>query len=251
MRIANERHAKIISLYQDDGKSTEEIADQFGITSRGVRYILGKYEVKLRGKRRTNGYKVDEDFFKRWSNEMAYVLGFVYTDGCVSGNTLTISQKDRYILDKINEVMTSNCVIRESNNGKNTLHTLYIHRKEIVEDLRRLGVVESKSRILTFPSVPNDYLPHFIRGVIDGDGWVHLRGYTLNITNASESFSYTLYNVFKERGFNARITQQENAYRVWVSGKQDVIKLADWIYEDCGDLYLRRKYDRFYVNAAS
>lgn len=251
MRIVNERHAKVISLYQNDGKSTGEIADLIGITSRGVRYILGRYGVKLRGKRRTSRYKVDEDFFKRWSNEMAYVLGFIYTDGCVSGNALTISQNERYILENINETMSSNCAIYERYNGKNPIHTLYISRKEIVEDLRKLGVVEGKSRIITFPEISDEYLPHFIRGVIDGDGWVQDRGYTMNVTNASESFSYTLYNVFKERGFNARITQQENAYRVWVSGKQDVIKLADWIYEDCGDLYLRRKYDRFYVNAAS
>src|SRR5690625_6591487 len=98
---------------------------------RGVRYILGKYDVKLRGRRRINGYKVDEDFFKRWSNEMAYVLGFIYTDGSVNSNTLTISQNERYILERINEVMASNCVISESDNGKNTLYTLYIHRKEI------------------------------------------------------------------------------------------------------------------------
>jgi len=251
LRIFNERHAKIVSLYQDEGKSTKEIADQFDITSRGVRYILGKYDVKLRGRRRINGYKVDEDFFKRWSNEMAYVLGFIYTDGSVNSNTLTISQNERYILERINEVMASNCVISESDNGKNTLYTLYIHRKEIVEDLRKLGVVEGKSRIMLFPEIPDEYLPHFIRGVIDGDGWVQDRGYTMNVTNASKTFSHSLHDVFKRQGLNTRITQQENAYRVWVSGKYDIIKLANWVYEECSDLYLRRKFDRFYVNKAS
>src|SRR5699024_2389518 len=156
----------------------------FDITSRGVRYILGKYDVKLRGRRRINGYKVDEDFFKEWSNEMAYVLGFVFTDGSISNNTLTISQIERYILEEINKAMTSDCSITRRANGKNDIYTLIINRKEIVDDLKRLGITESKSRTMEFPNVPAEFLPHFIRGVVDGDGWVQDRGYVMNVTNA-------------------------------------------------------------------
>ena len=114
--------------------------------------------------------------------------------------------------------------------------------------MRELGVVEGKTHIMTFPDVPDEYLPHFIRGVVDGDGWIQERGYVMNVTNASESFSYSLLKTFQQRNLNARISKQNNACRVFVSGKQDVINLADWIYADCGDLYLPRKRERFYVN---
>jgi len=31
----------------------------------------------------SNRYKFQINFFKRWSNKMAYVLGFLYADGCI------------------------------------------------------------------------------------------------------------------------------------------------------------------------
>ena len=244
MRITNDKHRRIISMYQD-GSTTKEIADKFGMTQRGVTYVLNKYNVRLIERRRTNGRRINVNFFKRWTSEMAYVLGFVYTDGNVSGNTLSISQKDRSILEKINDVMDSDFPIRERTIN---VYSIDISRKVIVDDLRKLGVVEGKTHIMTFPDVPDEYLPHFIRGVVDGDGWIQERGYVMNVTNASESFSYSLLKTFQQRNLNARISKQNNAYRVFVSGKQDVINLADWIYADCGDLYLPRKRERFYVN---
>lgn len=182
---------------------------------------------------------------------MAYVIGFVFTDGNVCGNALTIAQDERYILELIKSVMGANYKITRRPNGKNDIYTLVIHRKEIVEDLRNLGVVEGKSRIIKFPNVPDEYLSHFVRGVIDGDGWIQDRGYVMNVTNASESFSCSLHKVFNSRGYNGRIdkpTKHANAYRVWVSGKNDVIKLADWVYRDADDLFLKRKQARFFVN---
>ena len=241
------KHDEIEAMYRN-GSTTKEIANKFDITSRGVLYVLHKRNVPIKGKRRTGGRRVDVDFFKTWTNEMAYVLGFVFTDGNVHGNTLSIAQNERYILEEINRVMDSNFEIRRRPNGKNDIHVLAITRKEIIDDLKRLGISEGKSRIMEFPEVPAQFLPHFIRGVIDGDGWVQDRGYVMNVTNASKNFSESLHDIFNSRGLNGRITEQNNAYRVWVSGKQDVINLAEWIYKDCGDLYLRRKFERFYVN---
>lgn len=240
-------HDEIVAMYIG-GQSTREISEQVGVSTRQVRNVLHKRGITLRGKRRTDGYKVNEDFFKTWSSEMAYVLGFVFTDGNVSGNAASISQKERNILDKINNIMESTYVIRERANGVNPIFTLTIHRKEVVEDLARLGITEGKSRTMDFPDVPDEYLSHFIRGVIDGDGWIQDRGYVMNVTNASDSFSRNLLDIFIRRGLRGRITRQGNANRVWVSGKQDVINLAEWIYEGAGDLFLARKRARFYVN---
>ena len=238
-------HDEIEAMYRR-GNTTKEIADLFGMTPRGVLYVLNKRGVPTKGKRRTGGRRINDDFFKTWTNEMAYVLGFIFTDGSISRNTLTIAQKERDILNKINLTMESNFEIRRSQNGKNDIHTLSISRKEIVDDLKRLGITERKSRTMEFPEVPEKFLPHFIRGVIDGDGWVQERGYAMNVTNASKPFSESLHGIFNSHGLKGRITEQNNAYRVWVSGKQDVRKLADWLYADAGELFLERKRKSFY-----
>lgn len=194
-------------------------------------------------------YKVDESFFRKWSPDMAYVLGFILTDGHISGNTLVIAQKELEILERIAHSMDATHPIRRrTNNGNSHIHTLSINRKSIVDDLGRLGISADKSLTVEMPEVPSEYLPHFVRGVIDGDGWVQDRGYVMNVTSGSDAFATALHDVFEAQGYNGRLVKDGNAWRVWVSGKQDVINLADWLYEDCGDLYLRRKKKRFYVN---
>jgi len=42
-------------------------------------------------------YKVNDDFFKIWSHNMAYILGFWFSDGCI------IDKKDGTQLFSIND----------------------------------------------------------------------------------------------------------------------------------------------------
>src|SRR5690625_4263625 len=79
-------HHNVAKTMYLNGHSTKEISDKIGVSTRQVRNILRSKGVTIRGKRRTNGRKVNEDFFKTWSNEMAYVLGFVITDGNISNS---------------------------------------------------------------------------------------------------------------------------------------------------------------------
>lgn len=83
---------------------------------------------------------------------MAYVLGFVVSDGSIYKNTLTIAQKERYILERIREAIDSSAPIRKRSNGKSVIFTLSIHSKEVVEDLAALGIVENKSKIMRIGS---------------------------------------------------------------------------------------------------
>lgn len=230
-----ERNEDIIKRY-NDGESTASIAGIYDISDRQVRNVLTENGVQLT--RRTK-YDVNEEFFRSWSSDMAYVLGLTLTDG-----TMTLAQKDRHILEQVNDVMSSTYPIRYRDN----VHKLAISRKAIVEGLAALGITERKSFTTEMPDVPPEYLADFLRGVIDGDGWVQDRGYVMNITTASKVFAGQLLGEFERRGLNSRITQQGRAYRVWVSGKYDVLALADWIYGTDSKIYLERKRKRFYVN---
>lgn len=249
MRKCKLSKEEIVSLYVTDTKTTKEISEIAGVSAKQIRNILAEQGVKIIEKRRTNSYKVNADFFANWSADMAYVLGFILTDGCVSGNSFSIAQKDKAILERINTVMESNYPIKGRKNGSSYLYTLNVSRKKMVADLAALGITEKKSLTVDFPPVPTEYLPHFIRGVIDGDGWVQDRGYVVNVTTGSQLFAAKLHAVFNQRGFNGRIAEHDGIYRVWVSGKDDVIRLGEWLYENPVDLYLPRKRTRFEVNA--
>ena len=45
---------------------------------------------------------------------------------------------------------------------------------KLVSDIEKLGVIENKTLVLTFPELPTELVHHFIRGYFDGDGSVFL-----------------------------------------------------------------------------
>ena len=76
--------------------------------------------------------------------------------------------------------------------------------QKTVDDLKKLGCVENKSLILTFPSkeqVPEEFIYHFIRGYFDGDGSIckkeksNCTNYSINIVG-TESFIKSLSQYF-------------------------------------------------------
>lgn len=67
---------EIIKMY-DDGMSTTEIAIAGNVTSRRITQILKKNNVELRPRGHwKRKYHINEDYFKFWSPNMAYILGF-------------------------------------------------------------------------------------------------------------------------------------------------------------------------------
>ena len=41
-------------------------------------------------------YKINEDFFNKWSSQMAYILGFTCADGNVYGRSLSWDLSDKF-----------------------------------------------------------------------------------------------------------------------------------------------------------
>ena len=151
-----------------------------------------KHGVKMNREKssgRPRKHKVNEDFFKIWTHEMAWVLGLFVTDGCVNNkiHSISFTQKDERILRLIARYMEADYVLAPSAPTRLT-PTLLIHSKEIKKDLENLGIGSNKSLTVPFPDIPEEFLPSFVRGVIDGDGWVQKTGYVMNVTSASLSF---------------------------------------------------------------
>lgn len=104
----------------------------------------------------------------------AYVLGFIYADGCVYSNGhvmgIGLQPGDVEILEFIRAELQSMCVIRPD--AKGTLR-LEIGSHEIIRDLASHGVTPRKSLTLEWPTtVPPELLSAFVHGYFDGDGTV-------------------------------------------------------------------------------
>lgn len=248
----------IIEMYLS-GVSVNEIAKRAGITPTGVTYIRNKHGIKaIRSAGQPRKHKVNEDFFKVWTHEMAWVLGLFVTDGAVSksSHSITFAQKDERILKLIAKYMEADYILTPFGKTKTT-PSIVINSREIKQDLEMMGIKHNKSMTLPFPKVPEEYLPSFIRGVIDGDGYVDKKGYVVTITTGSSDFAEGLLNVFQKWVISARIRCSKNKnntsfiYRIVISGKGELIKLSKVIYNNVSTDHNFVIYKRVYLSQHS
>ncbi|HEY4483957.1 MAG TPA: LAGLIDADG family homing endonuclease [Candidatus Paceibacterota bacterium] len=124
---------------------------------------------------------VDKKFFRKWSSEMAYILGFFAADGYMGRNKRgahfwSIQITDKLLLENIRKAIKSEhkISIKQKRQNENTQYRLQVGSIEMYQDLLKLGFTESKTKSLVIPKITKRYLPHFIRGYFDGDGnvWV-------------------------------------------------------------------------------
>ena len=209
----------------------------------------------------------NENFFKNWTPEMAYVLGFFAADGNMVKNRrgahfISIEITDKDILEKIKEVMSSSHKItqRKRVNSWKTAYRLQIGSKKMFSDLLNLGVTPKKSKTIDLPIIPDKYFAHFVRGYFDGDGNV-VSGYFKKLDRKNKSYtlatrftggSYIFLKSLKDSlsrliGVTGSLYEREDACRLNYS-INDSKKLFRFMYADNKAknlLYLERKYRIF------
>lgn len=265
---------ELYDLYVNQKLSIPKLAQRFGVCEESVRQLMIDYGIPRRTLAETASLlspkKVNENFFSEWSNEMAYILGIIVTDGSLDDKTrdLRISLTDHDLVFKMAEAMglENGVQIITRKCSPTPQAMLSIARKQIFDDLLRLGVFLSRNHDKTFnqtfPNVPPEYRNHFIRGLFDGDGSIVIRRRTPNnlskemmIVNASLDLIEDLAAAVEEDiGVKGRIAYhvkpsetKKAVYRYGIFTRDDVDRFGDYIYKDAGNLYLKRKKDRFDV----
>ena len=202
-------------------------------------------------------YKVNQNFFKNWNSQMAYILGFTFADGNVHYVSLAWDLKnDIELLRKINRAMGSNYPIKKRRNSVR----LRISNPIILQDIQKLGVTPNKTKTCQFPNIPVAFLRDFIRGFLDGDGWIVTRKARTEISVGFSNGSYKFLKGLTEK-FNKLLSLTTNNLRVrekitkkgkvsityvieWYS--QNAFKIIKFLYDDLkkNDLFLQRKYKK-------
>ncbi|OIO79480.1 MAG: hypothetical protein COW11_02770 [Candidatus Omnitrophica bacterium CG12_big_fil_rev_8_21_14_0_65_43_15] len=209
---------------------------------------------------------INVDFFKRWSPNMAYVLGYFAADGGVFTNSggsryIHFVSTDYELLEKVKRLLFSKHKIASKKTyGQNrkAAFLLQIGCKEIYEDLIGMGFTPNKSSRLKLPEMPKRYLRHFIRGYFDGDGSI-MHGYyrRKNRNNKLNPYTLTCF-ACANRDFLRDISKTLSG-RLGVSvgyvdkrgthlyyAKRDSAKLFHYMYKGVSSrLYLERKFNKF------
>lgn len=189
------------------------------------------------------------DFFRVWTPAMAYVLGYWWTDGCMrikrntTAHEIQIASNDRDHLVLMAETIGGNYDLRKVSVTANA-YVISFCSKEMYQDILAHGGTPRKSRTIGFPDISDDFLPHFVRGVIDGDGSLVWNGDrpVIYIYSGSSAFLEQLgIAVEKVIGIpSPNLTPNRNNYYIkWSTTRAKC--LVAWLYKQHRGLALERK----------
>lgn len=206
---------------------------------------------------------LNENYFEKIdSNEKAYWLGWIISDGAITNQPdkskfqleLTIKQEDEDILHLLeadlgveHKVYSSQKIYRRFSLGS----------KKIISDLEKLGITQNKSFSVKVPQFDTKYNAAFIRGIFDGDGGFTVYDRTsgqhcqeFSICGNEYIITWVLETLLKDIPTltHNTITKERSIKRIRWSSKKDIILLRDYLYKNHNNHYLQRKYNLIYAN---
>lgn len=240
-----------------NNKPLKEIAEYFNV---------GKHIVQRRAKeigivriKKYNGkpkYNYNIDYFKVWSHDMAYILGFIFGDGNIYQDNqfsyrLSFSQntKNKNVLEFIANKLGKDLIVKDRirfdkrTNKNYYISELRISCLEMIKDLLKLNVCERKTGNEKLPEIPEEFKMSFLCGYHDSDG--HLENgknngkYHFQWVCMNEQFLLDIQsNICNTFG---RVQAKERWFTYTISRKEICQELDKKMTENVS-FYLKRKH---------
>lgn len=205
----------------------------------------------------------NKNFFKTWSADMAYILGFLYADGNIvqtkrGTHFVALYSADKEILEAVLRCFQSNHRLGARKSLTGCVYRIQIGSKEWFKDLGELGLFPNKTKRMQLPVLPAQFFGDFVRGYFDGDGnvwtgFIHKDraspSSTLRVsfTSGSPEYLLSLLEALKLRGiaggsiFDSKIRH----FSRLTFSLRDALKLYEIMYNAPHKLYLKRKKSIF------
>ena len=284
LNALNEEFGEVIISEYLSGVHASDLAQKYLNNAKDFRYInyilqmnnipirtrseVKKLSDKVNQNPNLNGrqFQVNSDYFKTWSYNMAYILGYIATDGNVSQDRvlkLALQKQDRPLLEKIKDEIefTGNIYNKEihlkSTDKDYESSYMNIYDREICSDLKKLNIISNKSLVLgRFDFIPDEYEMNFLLGVFDGDGSVGQNlsdkcknsiQIRLRYFSASLEFIEYIKDTMEKHGFSEvkiREEKRKNDFYSLCYSTKDSIKFYEDAYSN-GTIWLDRKKEKF------
>lgn len=235
----------VITRYKNN-ESCQSIADSYNVSFNTISNILEKNNIP-----RDNRYynlNLDLNYFSKIDRyDKAYFLGFLITDGNVCGNAvrLSLATKDEHILYCFKEKTGNENKIYYRKDKPEASCSAKV--KQWVEDLAHYGVIPNKTSQVYLPQLSKEMMPHLLRGMIDGDGWIssksHQIGFCGNEQTVTQVRDYFIkeLNVYPVKVLHTNTT----LWQITWASQKDIELIGNYLYKNKKDCFLKRKFNEF------
>lgn len=188
------------------------------------------------------------------TEEKSYWLGFFSADGYNDGKgsiEFCLKDSDKAAVERFAKAIGATQKISKHNVNGFINWRISIKSKQMSSDLSAIGFGHNKSFDKLFPQLPNHLYSHFIRGYIDGDGYIGVqpngRLVTITITTASVNFAIGLQDFLSQVDIVCHVTKEKRRGNTVIRfNAADARKLLDYCYKNSTEeIRLERKYDKY------
>lgn len=217
--------------------------------------------------RSTRSTNVNQYYFDAWSENMAYVLGYIWADGCIRTTPkkvlrfACVTDDEQLLFDIQRDMQSKHKPYRRPGKIRNGYQCrptteVSIGCVRLIDVLTFLyGLVPNKSFYdLPYPEIPDSWFGHFFRGNLDGDG----TAFTKSDAHGSDRIAFCgrlkfvtgmrdqLCRILGLRLNTVSVTSGGLASVGW-SYKEDVKKLIDFLYPPGDYIFLSRKHTKINI----
>ena len=231
-RVFTKEEKEIIKeIYSKDGSNIKQCIDVLHCGQDSLREALkelGLYRSKSEAVKQLPQnqvkYPVKEDFFFEQSHDLAYLLGFLASDGYVLKKHneigLGLQITDKEILEKFYNALGGKPLKDFVSNKGSHMSKWEFTSQKVKQELANYGIVNNKTFCLVPPyKLERKYWIDYIRGYFDGDGsvnWLSQNALRWQICSATKEILQWvidfLYEEYKIPKVNI-LEQKPNSYR--------------------------------------
>ena len=247
----------IIKMYEVDRISTAAIGKKFNVTDHTVSSYLKSLGCNV-SRKRSRTPILSNYFEKIDTQNKAYFLGLIAADGsvfqCNKGKIVfSISLIDKDLLDLLSiEICGSDKLVREVKrkyrDGSSKMYEIKFSDEIFTNNLISNGILINKTFTLDFPNIDEEFISHYIRGYLDGDGTVYKFSGKLFIAFYGNKIfipklrDYLFNNNILETKY--AIIDRGNHCSIHISSKKANLSMYNYIYNN-PNIYLKRKKSIF------
>ncbi len=260
-KVNEELKREIIDFYKTKPMSFHNIQVKYGLSLPTIGKILineKKYPKYLI-------YNPDfcENYFQNIDNEFkAYFIGLMIADGNVfesndgyerqSSISITLDNKDKYILEEFKKSLRINTKISDDGRG---CSQIAVRSTQMAKDLSQYGIIPRKTLTTFLPIIDDEYMPHLIRGILDGDGCIgaHYIKSGRFLHFISFCGTHELMDGISEylvKKLNLKTKPKVYDYKnrelseISIRNIDDMVLVGDFLYENA-NIFLKRKKEKY------
>jgi len=209
----------------------------------------------------------DKNF--KWTPDLAYAIGLITTDGCLSGDGrhIIMRSSDLELLKTFkNCLLLSNKIKKTARSGwaKKPSYKVQFGNVQLYRWFLKIGLTPKKSYTISEIKIPDKYFPDFLRGHLDGDGsvwtykdyyntfknqkYIYDRLWVRFISASKNHIEWLRKSIFRLIGLKGRLYERkpkrpDQKTSIWEIrfAKKDSIKILSWLYYLPNIPCLRRK----------